>query len=229
MRTLPIVLSLCSLAACDDDCHGCDGGGGDSIPVFTETEPNDDPLTADHFGVLHPGDHFFIDGFVRYDTIDPFDGFAFTAGQPLHVDFQLFIGNSFADLDVCLYDPQLDETLACWATTDDPEQGGVDVFAGGLDFHLVVESFTGDASYSLEIAVLPLLATTAEAGPGAAADASAEPIRAVGARAERTLDAERGYRKEDPVARPLLEIEQVITVDERSGLVFAYTRRQDRF
>jgi hypothetical protein len=224
MRTLPIVILLCSLAACDDDCHHC--GGGDFTPVFTETERNDDPLTANHFGVLHPGDHFFIDGFVRDDLVDPFDGFAFTAGEPLHVDFQLFIGNAFADLDVCLYDPQLDETLACWATTNDPEQGGVDVFAGGLDFHLVVESFTGDASYSLEIAVLPLLATTAEAGPGAAA--GAEALRGVDARAERTPDAERGYRKERPVARPLLEIEQVITVDEESGLIFAYTRREDR-
>ena len=68
MRTLPIVLSLCSLAACDDDCHGCDGSGGDFVPVFHETERNDDPLTANHFGVLHPGDHFFIDGFVRDDA-----------------------------------------------------------------------------------------------------------------------------------------------------------------
>ena len=50
----------------------------DFVPVFAESEPNDDELTANYFGVLRPGDRFFIDGFCA--PLD-LDGFAFTAGE----------------------------------------------------------------------------------------------------------------------------------------------------
>ena len=220
MRPLAAAFLLSALAACydDDDCDDCGGGGG--TPVFFEQEPNDDPLTANDFGVLRIGDRFFIDGFVRDDLNDPFDGFAFVAGEAIHVDFQLFSGDLAADLDVCLYDPLVDETLACFATDVNPERGGVDVDAGGFEFHLVVESFVGDADYSLEISVLPLFAALT---PEDAVTAELRPhVRATDAQALRTPRAESDYRAARPTVQPLVRLEEHLWIDERSGLVLSF-------
>ena len=216
MRTLRLALSLVSfgLVACHHHGHGSDSDGG--TPVFVEQERNDDPLTANHFGVLRPGDHFIIEGNVRDDLVDPFDGFAFTAGGPLHVDFQLFIHNAAADLDVTLYDPQIDQTVASFATSDNPEVGGVDVLAGGLDFHLVVESFSGDATYSLEISVLSLFLRDGARAEGAPA------IVASGARAERATAAATDYARRS--RQPRLEIEQLFDFDPASGILIERVR-----
>ena len=218
-----LLLALCAplfLAACDD-CDDCDGSGN-PVPIFTESERNDSPATADHFGVLLPGDRFFIEGFIQDGGFDPFDGFAFTAGQPLHVDFQLFIDDPLDDLDVCLYDPQLDLTLACFATANNPEQGGVDVDIGGLDFQLVVESFLGDSNYALEIDVQPFTcftnALTAARGVAAATyrGSAAGDVAALTAEPQdgHDPDAPRDYRVERREARPILEIEQHVLLDE---------------
>jgi hypothetical protein len=118
MRTTFLAPVLLFLAGCD--CNDCDNNDP-GLPLFQEAEPNDDPVTANDFGILQVGDHFLIQGFVRDDVSDPFDGFAFTAGTALHVDFQLFIDTNTADLDVCLFDPQLDQTVACFATQNNPE------------------------------------------------------------------------------------------------------------
>jgi len=172
---LPLLLGLGS-------CYRRHRSAQHFVPVYVESEPNDDVLEADYFGVLLPGDRFFIDGNSSDLGLDPFDGFAFTAGRPIHVDFRLFHADPSTDFDVCLYDPQLDLTVACFATPDDPEAGGVDVTAGGLEFHLVVESFFGAGGYSLEIEVSPLyVAREAGTGEGPAIRASttdSDPSRA---------------------------------------------------
>jgi hypothetical protein len=217
MRSALPFLLLVGLTACYDD----DDDGGDCcpIPTFVELEPNDDPADANYMGVIAPGDRFFIEGFVRDDLGDPFDGFAFTANQPLHVDFQLFMESTAVDLDICLYDPQLGQTLACWATDQQPERGGVDVDTGGLDFHLVVESFIGDASYSLEIVVQPFLAREA-------LDADAPRIRATDVRTEREAEAPQGYREpERGVAR---RIEQYVELDPVTGALIEIVRVMGR-
>jgi len=220
MRTPNCLLTLpLALAACHHHAGHHSGSGGGGTPVFLETERNDDPLTANDFGVLLPGDRFFIDGAIRDDLADPFDGFRFTAGVPIHVDFRLFANNVLADLDVCLYDPQIDQTVACFATADDPEIGGVDVFAGGLDFHLVVESFVGDSTYSLEISVLPLFTREAEALPG-----DGTGIRAANERAEHETDAREGYRVRQEQAARRTVLESVMTVDEESGTILEIVR-----
>lgn len=217
MRTSTLALALTLLAGCHDhdDCDDCGGS-----PVFVEDEPNDAPLDANSFGVLRSGDHFFIEGFVRDDAGDPFDGFAFTAATALHVDFQLFMDTDTADMDVCLYDPVLDQTVACFATQNDPEQGGVDVAAGGLDFHLVVESFVGDGPYTLEIDVQPLFLGASASALAAAPESG---IAGVNARAERTPAAEKGYLREKPAAAPLVKLEQILHVDRANGTVLAIT------
>lgn len=208
MRTSSLPLLALLLAAC----HHHDGEDGVVVPVLRESERNDAPLEANHFGLLRPGERLFIDGFVRDDGFDPFDGFAFTANEPIHVDFLLHHGSAVADLDVCLYDPFLDETLACWATTARPELGGVDVFAGGADFHLVVESFAGDSSYSLELVVYPLYAMTS--GPAR--------LAGVEGRAERAPAALKHYRA--PAPEPALVLEQILELDPLTGLVLVRQR-----
>ena len=220
LELLALLVSF-SLVACDDDCDDCDGDP--QFPVFLEIEPNNDPPDADHFGVIRPGDHFFIEGTIRDDAFDPFDGFAFTSGDLIHVDFQLFVDDPFSDLDVCLYDPQLDQTIACFATTSNPEQGGVDVVSAGFDFHLVVESFVGISHYTLEIAVQPLLAATQAREPGAAQS----PLSAVNASqfAGREPAAEHEYSKRRAAERDQrLVIEQTLEVDRASGLVLETIR-----
>ena len=61
--------------------------------------------------------------------------------------------------------------------------------------------------------LLPL--TAAEGSP--AALLAGQDIAAVGARAEHAVEAEGAYRKAPPSRRPVLEIEQVITIDEHTG------------
>jgi hypothetical protein len=220
MRTRLIApVLLLSLAGCD--CDDCDDDDDPGLPLFQEAEPNDDPLTANHFGILEVGDHFLIQGFVRDDAADPFDGLAFTAGSALHVDFQLFIDTNTADFDVCLYDPQLDQTISCFATQNDPEQGGVDVSAGGLDFHLVIESFVGDGPYTLEIVVQPLFVAATASELAAAPQAG---VAGVNARAERETAAESDYLREKPRSQPLVEIEQRLEIDQESGIVLEFVR-----
>ena len=223
MRTTLLAPVLLFLAGCYDDCDDCDDDPG--LPLFQEAEPNDDPVTANHFGVLQVGDHFLIQGFVRDDLADPFDGLAFTAATALHVDFQLFIDTNIADFDVCLYDPQLDQTVACFATQNDPEQGGVDISAGNLDFHLVVESFVGDGPYTMEINVQPLFIAATASELAATPQAG---VAGVNARAERTPAAQSGYLREKP-ERPVVEIEQSFEIDRESGMVLGimHVRRFD--
>ncbi len=222
----PIALLVGAFSACDDDCDDCDNHSD----VFFESEPNDDPLSADHFGQLLPGDHFFIEGFITDRGTDPFDGFAFTAGQALHVDFQLFTDDFGDDLDVCLYDPQLDQTLACFATANNPELGGVDVTAGGLDFQLVVESFVGESSYALEIVVVPLFAALAQDGPAARAADTPKlvPVGAASA-ADRQPRATSGYARERKAQDALhVELEQWIEIDRETGVVLEMIRVASR-
>lgn len=175
-------LTLLVAPACHDYDDDDDYGGGSSTPTFFEVEPNDDAFTANDFGFLTPGDHFIIEGFITDSGFDPFDGFWFTSTQPIHVDFQLFIDSAFTDLDVCLYDPVADVTVDCYQTSANPEQGGIDVTGGNIDFHLVVESFAGASTYGLEIVVLPLApALTAEGGATASPVASLRAVKPINA------------------------------------------------
>ncbi len=187
-----------------------------SVPVFLEAEPNDDPFLANHFGTLRPGDRFFIDGWIGDNGFDPFDGFAFTAAQPIHVDFQLWIDDPFTDLDVCLYDPELGFVVDCFETNVNPERGGVDVFAGGLDFHLVIESFLGASTYSLEIqvAALGLSATASSTAANARALAAAPPPAPAAGKSGK--QAFHGYAPDEESSAHIRSI-HLIEVDLQSG------------
>lgn len=213
IAALAALLGLAAAGCHHDDCHDC-GASPPATPVFFEVEPNDAVEQANHFGVLLPGDYFLIEGRITDTGFDPFDGFAFTAGSELHVDFQLFIDNVAADLDVCLFDPQLGATVDCFATAENPEQGGVDVTVGGLDFHLVVESFAGSSTYGLEIFVDTLFPAARTAQPGAVLAVGASSALDLPGKDARAFDA---YANPPSPAR----LQRTITteVDVESGLV----------
>lgn len=143
-----------------------------------ESEPNDAACCADFLGFLSPGEIVTVQGFIDDSGFDPFDGFAFTANQPITVQFELFIDNPGADLDVCVYDPQLGFTVDCFESPFNPEFGSIDVFTGLTSFHLVVNSFAGASSYTLRVEVFPLFAAATAGGDGGPQTLDAPAIQA---------------------------------------------------
>ena len=230
---------LLSVAAALAACHHHDDDDDEYYaPVYVETEPNDDAFTANYFGELHPGDFFYIDGYSVDDgTVD---GFAFTAGQPLHVDFQLFVDGFAADLDVWLYDAQADEVIWYFETSANPERGGVDVDLAGLEFHLLVTSRFGSAPYSLEIDVTPryLDSTAAETGSGPHATSldggarrgsvtpTVSETNEAGADAVERRDHARAARYLKDRGRTLLHVEIERELDPETGTLLEWTRVQ---
>lgn len=156
--------------------------GGPKQLVLSESEPNDGVCCADDFGLLAPGDFLAIHGFITDDGFDPFDGFAFTAWEPISVEFRVF-ADAGADLDVCIYDPQLGVLVDCFESPFNPETGVAHVLTGGADFHLVVNSFAGSSGYTLELDVFPL--DFASAAPAATAGALASGAHAASEKPDR--------------------------------------------
>ncbi len=167
-RPLRLALALPGIAFAASAC--VHSGHDHHAPTYSESEPNDDACCADDFGVLAAGEFLSIEGFISDDGHDPFDGFAFEAWQPLEVEFRL-ISESGADLDLCLYDPQIDLVVDCYETPYNPEVGTAFILAGGVDFHLVVNAFAGSGPYTLEVWASPLYGATAPAASGAEASA----------------------------------------------------------
>ncbi|MEM7310807.1 MAG: hypothetical protein AAF682_29320 [Planctomycetota bacterium] len=189
-NTRPLNLALAAGAALLASCvHS--SGGSHSHGILHESEPNDLSCCPDYFGTLVPGEFLSIQGFISDDGFDPYDGFAFTAFEPITVEFRLFADHPAADLDVCLYDPQLGIFVDCFESPFDPEVGVAHILLGGTEFHLVVNSFLGSSSYALELDVFPLHfdGVSAEA-PAAPATTGAATVRS-GAEAKRRDKADR--------------------------------------
>ena len=229
-----LLLSACSVpiaAACKD--HGSSEVTvvTETIPAYLESEPNDDETSANDFGVLYPGDLFVIEGHSTDDGSDPFDGFSFVAGGPLHVDFRLFDPPYSADLDVWLYDPQLGEVVGYFETENHPESGGVDVVQAGLEFHLLVTSYWGRGDYELELEVSTLAPAALAAGAapgigpsrGSVLASGATPIAAPAQRPRRL--APEDYRSA-PTSRPLASV--TWSHDEEGGLSVLVVERHAR-
>ena len=155
----------------------CVHSSGSSGGSFAESEPNDFACCPDDFGFLAAGDFLSIKGSITDSGFDPFDGFAFTAFEPITVDLRLFALNPAADLDICIYDPQLGIFIDCFESPFDPELGTVHVLFPGTVFHVVVNSFLGSSAYTLEVDVFPLSLASA-APPAAAATGSGAVLRA---------------------------------------------------
>jgi hypothetical protein len=136
---------------------------------FVELEPNDTAFTANYLGAIRAGEAFLVRGSIEDSGLDPFDGFALTALGPLDVELRLWIDEPFADLDLCVFDPATGAIEACFETAANPETGWL-AFAAAADFHLVVASYSGDSSYTLEVLAHPVgAAPAATAAPEAPA------------------------------------------------------------
>jgi hypothetical protein len=203
------VVGRCLIASLAGACSIESGTGTDPLPTYYESEPNDFAFEADAFGVVFPGDHFLIRGYISdvpwnpfdpFNGFDPYDGLAFTSGLPLRVDFLLYADDPFADLDVCVFDPWAGWTVDCFATGVDPEVGSVDVLAGGVDFHLVVESFVGSSSYTLEILASPYLPLQASAPEDESESGTLVRARGDGSEYARAANARAGpaYGRREP-------------------------------
>ncbi|MCB9915407.1 MAG: hypothetical protein H6828_09695 [Planctomycetes bacterium] len=178
LALLPLVLVSCYHH--EDHIVVVDRPRADSL---YEREPNDTALTADWIGELRPGDYVEIGGHITECCPDPYDGFAFYAPGPVELHVALYELDLDADLDFCIYDPTLDEMIACWETDLHPE-AGVFAFEGPGELHVVVRSYLGDTNYVLALDAQPL-------PPGLAAHADAALASAPSADARREFEAYR--------------------------------------
>jgi hypothetical protein len=142
-------------AACHETHHHPPPPPPPPVHSFVEVEPNDIAPLANYLGGIAVGETFFVRGFIGDSGFDPFDGFAWTTAEPMEIELHLWIDDPYADLDVCYFNPYSGLIEACFATSSNPESGWLALY-GGTDFHLVVSSYFGDSSYTLELVGRPL-------------------------------------------------------------------------
>jgi hypothetical protein len=201
-------------SACHRSGHSHPHGqsGGVDVYSFVEAEPNNGSHQANYLGSLAVGEALVVRGHVDDSGFDPFDGFAFTTVQPLDVEVYLTSDDPWSDLDLCYFDPYLGVEAACWETSNNPE-AGVLLLSGGEDAHLVVSSWVGASTYTLEIVARPV----GTYGPAAA------PAPTEGQRRERAVPFSQYGAAEIALGTEGLEQpavtarERLIALDPRTG------------
>lgn len=181
---------------------GCHGYGKyhkhSGSSVILEQEPNDSSSNPQPIAFLSASDYVVIKGHIDDSGFDPYDGFAFTVDRPVEVDVTLSTYGSGADLDLVVYDPLIDADVVFFQSPYDPEGGVFYVDAtpfDPVDFDLVVNSFAGSSSYTLEVRTYPLPATYAASSPAPGAPEASDASRlGVGAGGTATSAAERAGR-----------------------------------
>jgi len=145
-----------AVAACHGSVHVSGRPHPRPTPLYFESEPNDSVVDADFVSTLAGTQRLTVRGDLQAEYGDV-DGFAFVASGPVAIDFVLEEFDLFGDLALCLYDPLLDEYVACYSSILD-EKGSFDVLQPGREFHLVVysEHFDCGSSYELDLFVTPL-------------------------------------------------------------------------
>ncbi len=169
LHVLIPVLTL--LSACSGASHGHDSPtiNSGSNPLY-EIEPNDNVESADYLGQIRAGDHIAIEGHIQeccdgaYSCCtDMYDGFALYATEPVSVHITLTEYTPGTDLDFAIYLPSINEVVEAFETDNHPEVGVFNL--GGVgEFHIVINSWIGDADYILDIDVQPLLGASPGAG-----------------------------------------------------------------
>ncbi len=131
-----------------------------SNPTIHEIEPNNTAFQPDAIGPVGLGSYFQIDGSIEEFgspfSYDEYDGFAFYVEDAVEIEFVLHAHNPFADLDVWIYDPYNNEYIAQFESASSPEYGRVTFPYLGEEFHVVVTSYSGNSSYTLEVIAHPL-------------------------------------------------------------------------
>jgi hypothetical protein len=216
-RTAPLLSTSLALAL-SLSLAGCHGSvvyyDPPPPPVFSEFEPNDDAFYANDFGYVSPGQHLCIAGNVRDDGFDPQDGFAFTAGGPVVVDFSLHAFCACADLDVWLYDPVRDEFVALFDSPYDPESGQFTVYS--QDFHLVVVSAGGHSDYQLDVHVSAFYGALAGDGHVTAEALAPVGLQVAPVHAADLSRAPQAYLR-TPARNAAPDVLELFRIDERTG------------
>lgn len=119
--------------------------------TYEEKEPNDSAHSAPYYRGVEAGESFSFTGHITDDSHDPFDGFAVRADEACTIVFELESHELFTDLDVCVFDPDLDEYVVCCDGPSDPEKGSITILEPGKRVHFVVSSARGDTRYTLHV------------------------------------------------------------------------------
>lgn len=165
-------------------------------PVYGELEPNDSPFHADFLGGVDRLSHFFVEGHVETAYgYDRYDHFELVADEPVTIDFWLEAWNHYADIDLCLVDPDTGDVIACYDSPWDTESGSFSLDWPGRRVVLLVETYGEDTSYSLEIAGAPPYYGPA-AGEGDGADL--RPLSGLGISFPRGVPTPHKERDGDP-------------------------------
>ncbi|MCP3916626.1 MAG: hypothetical protein GY711_13805 [bacterium] len=145
--------------------HGNGNGNHNGPIVFFENEPNDSPGFADVIGTVTADSNFFIDGHVQsfpgFDTVDYFE---FFVPEPVVIEFIVEGFAHNADLDLCVYDPDLDAIVACFESPLNPEVAEVVVHEYGKVFQILVDAYSVDSEYTIEVFGSPYLVPVASQG-----------------------------------------------------------------
>lgn len=135
-----------------------------------EAEPNDAACCPNGIGQMWVGDCVVIGGYITQYGPDFFDGFAFQTMQPCDIEFALVPAYPSADLDLCVYDPVIEDFAFCFETGNPVECGRFSVPSAFTDFQLVVSSYAYASEYRLEVHCVPI-------SLGVMAQSSAQPER----------------------------------------------------
>ena len=144
------------------------GGGYQGPPVFDELEPNDSPYEPDYLGGVDILSHFIVEGHVEAIGWDLVDHFELVADEPVGIEFYLHGDHPAADLDLCLWDPDIGQVVACYDGPWNPEEGFFTIDYPGKRVVLIVEAWAVDTTYSLELRATPN-PYYGQGGPGAQA------------------------------------------------------------
>ena len=211
LRRSARILAALALAAC----HRTVTASKPPPAALDESEPNDTAAQAPWFGTLYPGSELAISGHVTSDGSDLYDGFGFTTGAPCTVRFTVHPTLPGADLDLCVYDPYLDEFVACFDSPSGTESGEIGFAVAGVDFHLVVTSAWAASSYLLEVEAIPFLPSPD--GAGTARAGSADPAKHTLERAAAYRGAPREIAATSATAPALLAIGWIGEIDPTTG------------
>ena len=130
-------------------------GGGAS--VYQEREPNDSPYQPDPISGVDMFTYLVVQGHVQPPGFfDVYDHFEFVTLEPATFDLELVGLDPFSDMDIALWDPDLQQIVAVWDSPWDPELGTFTVTQTGKVFVLLVEAYNTPSAYDLTLMGRPI-------------------------------------------------------------------------
>ena len=209
-----------ALLACLPAVAACHVQRSDTVEVVDEREPNNESDNANYLGLLRPGDRLQVNGCVCDPFFDTFDGFAFESLEAIDVEVELVWDSPFADFDICIYEPAIDEFVYCFDSPYNHVESGRFEVNFDSDFHIVVDALVGQGSYTLYVNAYSRGSYLKDAPSvdSGTADSNAASLTPVAERAK----AFEGYRSGTsaiPTERPLPRSVTgwILTIDPDSG------------